>query len=111
MFQIGSKKPLKYLSYYVVGRGNVLISQTVNLDGKIIEVLEFDASLLMVPLCSLVVFYIDEDGTIVSDQTEIELTPDEMLNKVSISCHKLIYRFIPHNIIFHLIDLSHSVRY
>jgi CD109 antigen len=81
-FQIGSKKKLKNMSYYVVGRGNILESKTVDVQDKKIGVFEFDSTFSMAPSCSLVVFYVAEDGTITSDQTQIDFAPDALPNPV-----------------------------
>jgi CD109 antigen len=83
-FQVGSRTPLSTLFYYVVGRGNILLSTSVDCKGQNFTILEFDVSFAMAPNCSLVVFYIAPNGTIVSDYTSIAIAPDRWLNPVSI---------------------------
>jgi hypothetical protein len=71
------------LAYYIVGRGNILLSQNVKLDEiKNVNIFEIDITFSMLPYCSLVVFYIAADGTINSDQTELKLSQDVMPTKV-----------------------------
>jgi CD109 antigen len=82
-FQIGSMKKITSLSYYVVGRGNVLLSKTVAIEKKNVLVLEFESIFAMLPQCTLVVYYIADDGTIVSDQTEVVFSQELMLSSVS----------------------------
>jgi CD109 antigen len=82
-FQIGSMKKLTTLSFYVVGRGNILLSKTVSVDKKNVLVLEFETTFEMLPQATLVVFYVTEDGTIVSDHTEVMFSQEVMPNMVS----------------------------
>jgi hypothetical protein len=71
------------LAYYIVGRGNILLSQNVKLDGiKNVNIFEIDSTFSMLPYCLLVVFYIAADGSIISDQTELKFSQDFMPTKV-----------------------------
>jgi Alpha-2-macroglobulin bait region domain len=71
------------LSYYIVGRGNVLVSQVVDMTGKNMGVFEFDSTLTMAPSSSLVVYYVTESGEIFSDETEFSFEPEILANPVS----------------------------
>jgi hypothetical protein len=60
-----------------------LLSQNVKLDGiKNLNIFEIDSNFSMLPYCSLVVFYIAADGSIISDQTELKFSQDVMPTKV-----------------------------
>jgi hypothetical protein len=84
-FGVGSIAKLSSLSYYIVGRGAVLLSKTVKINGKNIETLEFEPTFSMLPHCSLVVFYVEKSGEIVSDYTDITFSQDDMLNQVGLN--------------------------
>jgi Alpha-2-macroglobulin bait region domain len=74
------------MSYYVVGRGNVLLFQTLDFGNQNVKTFEFDSTPSMAPASSIVVYYITETGTIVSDETEITFAPKTLLNsKFSLS--------------------------
>jgi Alpha-2-macroglobulin bait region domain len=72
------------LSYYIIGRGNVLVSEVVDMTDKYTGVFEFDSTLNMAPSSSLVVYYITESGEIFSDETEFIFEPEILTNPVSI---------------------------
>jgi CD109 antigen len=82
-FRVGSLAPLSSLSYYIVGRGNLLVSKTVPVADKQFETFAFDATFAMTPVCSLVVFHVDKEGDIISDYTEITFSQDSLQNSVS----------------------------
>jgi Alpha-2-macroglobulin bait region domain len=91
-FKVGCHVKLTKLFYYIVGRGNVLISQVVNMDRKKIGFFEFNSTLTMAPSSSLVVYYITETGKIISDETEFTFEPEPLANQVNtflnlLSCH------------------------
>jgi Alpha-2-macroglobulin bait region domain len=72
------------LSYYIVGRGQVLVSQVVDMVSKNIGVFEFDSVLTMAPSSSLVVYFVSDTGEILSDETEFTFEPEVLANPVSI---------------------------
>jgi CD109 antigen len=83
-FRVGSLAPLRSLSYYIVGRANLLISKSVAVADKQYETFEFEAKFAMTPICSLVVFYVDANGEIVSDYTEVTFPQNTLPKSVSI---------------------------
>jgi CD109 antigen len=82
-FQVGCQDKVSKLSYYIVGRGNVLVSQVVDMAGKNMGVFEFDSTLTMAPSSSLVVYYVTESGDIFSDETDFTFEPEILTNPVS----------------------------
>lgn len=73
---------MNQLTYQVLGRGDVIISRTLQVPSSKNFNFRFLASFAMVPKASLVVYYIREDGEIISDHLKIELG-DELQNHVS----------------------------
>lgn len=73
---------MNLLTYQVLGRGDVLISRTVQIPSSRSFNFRFLASFAMVPKARLLVYYIREDGEIISDQISIPLG-DELQNYVS----------------------------
>jgi CD109 antigen len=82
-FQVGCKDLQTKLSYYIIGRGQVLVSQLVDMAGKHMGLFEFDSTLTMAPSSSLVVYYVSDTGEIFSDQTEFTFEPEVTENPVS----------------------------
>jgi Alpha-2-macroglobulin bait region domain len=82
-FQVGCQDKLTKLSYYIVGRGQVLVSQVVDMAAKNMGVFEFDSILTMAPSSSLVVYFVADSGEIFSDETEFTFEPDVLANPVS----------------------------
>lgn len=70
------------LTYQVLGRGEVIISKTLQVPNSRNFNFSFLASFAMVPKAMVIVYYIRDDGEIVSDQLKIELG-DELQNFVS----------------------------
>lgn len=78
---IGTEE-LNLLTYQVLGRGDVIISRTVQVPNSRTFNFRFLASFAMVPKANLIVYYIREDGEIISDRITIEFG-DELQNFVS----------------------------
>jgi Alpha-2-macroglobulin bait region domain len=91
-FQVGCQDKVTKLSYYIVGRGNVLVSQVVDLAGTNIGVFEFEPTLAMAPSSSLVVYYVTESGEIISDETELSFEPETLANPVGSYIHLICLR-------------------
>lgn len=72
------------LTYQVLGRGDVIISRTVQLPNSKNFNFRFLASFAMVPKANLIVYYIRPDGEIISDQLKVEFE-NELQNFVSFS--------------------------
>jgi Alpha-2-macroglobulin bait region domain len=83
--QVGSQYLLQQVFYYVVGRGQVLISQVAEIAFTNIGVFEFNATLTMAPSSTLVVYFLSERGEIFSDETEFTFEPEVLANPVSIT--------------------------
>jgi Alpha-2-macroglobulin bait region domain len=83
-FQVGSIVKLSTLSYYVVGRGNVLLTKNVNFENKHLGVFEFEATFAMAPVSTLVVYYVTGNGTIVSEQATLKIFAEVLPNPVSV---------------------------
>lgn len=62
---------MRTLTYLVIGRGDLLISRTIQLDNDLTHTFKFMSSFAMVPRAKLVVYYITDDGEIVSEKTTI----------------------------------------
>lgn len=73
---------INQLTYQVLGRGDVIISKTIQVSNSKNINFRFLASFAMVPKASLIVYYIRPDGEIVSDRLKIEFG-DELQNFVS----------------------------
>lgn len=73
---------MKYLTYQIIGRGNILISNTSELLDQTKYSFSFDASFPMVPKATLIVYLMTENGDIISDKSEIQF-PTEFENSVS----------------------------
>lgn len=75
--------PLKQITYQVIGKGDIVLSETVAVDDKRNFQIEFTPTLAMVPKAKVVVFYITDDGEIISDFTKIEFA-NELRNFINI---------------------------
>lgn len=71
------------VTFQVLGRGDVIVSKTLNLQNQKTYTFKFFASFAMVPKASLVVYYIRPDGELVNDRVEIDMG-DELQNFVSL---------------------------
>lgn len=72
---------MKSLSYIVLGRGDVVISRTVDVPNVKDQVIRFLAAFVMVPKAQMIVYYV-KDGEIVSDRLQIDFD-DDLQNFVS----------------------------
>lgn len=73
---------IRQLTYQVLGRGDVIISRTLQVANSRNFNFRFLASFAMVPKANVIVYYMREDGEIVSDQLKIEFE-NELQNFVS----------------------------
>ncbi|XP_021920080.1 CD109 antigen-like isoform X2 [Zootermopsis nevadensis] len=71
--EINSTEPMKYFSYQVIGRGDVVLANAVQVSDKKTHKFRFLATYVMAPTAHVVVFYVKEDGEIVADALDIEL--------------------------------------
>jgi Alpha-2-macroglobulin bait region domain len=82
-FRVGCKEKMKRVTYNVIGRGNILLSQTLDMGSKFQQTIEIDVTQSMAPNSSFVVHYITDDGMLISDQTDFQVAPTELTNPVS----------------------------
>jgi hypothetical protein len=82
MFKVGSLIKMKYISYYIVGRGNILLSSSQPVNDENTKEISIVSTFSMLPRCTLVVFYIDDSGKIFSDLTEVVFSQESMASKV-----------------------------
>lgn len=82
--EVNSTEPMKYFSYQVIGRGDVVAASTIQVSNKKTYKFRFLATYVMAPTAHVVVFYVKEDGEIVADALDIELE-GALQNFVSLS--------------------------
>lgn len=69
-----STDPMKYVSYQVLGRGDVIIASTVQVQGnQTTASWRFLATYAMAPTAHVVVQYLRDDGEVVADALDIQL--------------------------------------
>lgn len=73
--EIQSTESLRYVSYQVLGRGDIIVSNSVEIPNRKSHLITFLASFAMVPKAQFIVHYI-KDSEIISDRLEIELGED-----------------------------------
>lgn len=64
---------MKYFSYQVIGRGDVVVANTIQVSNKKTHKFRFLATYVMAPTAHVVVFYVKDDGEVVADSIDIEL--------------------------------------
>lgn len=72
---------MRYISYEILGRGDIIVSNTVEVPNKKTHIFQFFASFAMVPRAQLIVHYMKDDE-IVSDRLEINFG-NELQNEVN----------------------------
>lgn len=95
LVDVVSTEEMDYITYQVIGRGDVIVSKTLFVGGLKNFNFRFLASFAMVPKANIVIFYIRSDGEIISDSIKLELGND-LQNYVRIKVFKL---FITHSFI------------
>ncbi|XP_050529257.1 CD109 antigen-like isoform X2 [Daktulosphaira vitifoliae] len=72
---VNSTENLRYVSYQVLGRGDVIVASTVQVpnSGQRTVVLRFLATFAMAPTAHVIVQYIKEGGEVVADAIDFEL--------------------------------------
>lgn len=73
---------MKFVTFQIIGRGDILMSNTIEVADKEQHTFKFLASFSMVPKATLIVYYITEKGEIVSDKSELKFA-SEFQNPVS----------------------------
>lgn len=81
--EVQSTESLRYLSYQVIGRGDIIVTNSVEIPNRKSHTITFLASFAMVPKAQFIVHYIHENE-IISDKLDIDLGED-LQNFVSVS--------------------------
>lgn len=68
-----SSVPMSYLTYQLLGRGDILDTATIPLSERTSHQLKFLASFAMVPMAEVIVFYV-RDGQLVSAKLEVTMS-------------------------------------
>lgn len=78
--EVQSNDNMRFLTYEILGRGDIIVSNTIEVPNQNYHIFQFFASFSMFPKAQLVVHYI-KDNEIVSDRLEIEFG-NELQNEV-----------------------------
>nr|XP_022900872.1 CD109 antigen-like [Onthophagus taurus] len=70
---VNCTEPMSYITYEVLGRGDILLTKTQQVDNRRVFKFAFSTTHTMVPIVRLLVSYIRDDGEIVSDSVNIEI--------------------------------------
>ncbi|KAJ9597120.1 hypothetical protein L9F63_026991, partial [Diploptera punctata] len=70
---INSTYPMKYVSYQVISRGDLIIANTVQVSNKKTQRIKFPSTADMAPSAHVVVYYIKEDSEVIADDISIDL--------------------------------------
>ncbi|XP_046483767.1 CD109 antigen isoform X3 [Neodiprion pinetum] len=71
--EVNSTAPLKYLSYQVLGRGDILNAASVKVPEEYTVKFRFLATYVMAPTAHILVYYMRDDGEIVADSLNVDL--------------------------------------
>ncbi|XP_011135984.1 CD109 antigen isoform X2 [Harpegnathos saltator] len=72
--EVNSTAPLKYISYEVLGRGDILDAGSIYIQDKHTTSFEFLATYVMAPTAHVIVYYVRLDGEVIADSLDVELT-------------------------------------
>ncbi|CAG9825408.1 unnamed protein product [Phaedon cochleariae] len=70
---VNSTEPMRSINYVLMGRGDVLITNSFQVDNSNEFRFHFTATHAMVPVCHLIVYYVRSDGELVGDALDIEI--------------------------------------
>ncbi|CAH1108875.1 unnamed protein product [Psylliodes chrysocephalus] len=70
---VNSTQPMRSVNYILMGRGDVLITNTFQVENKKQFKFHFTATHAMVPVCHLIVYYVRPDGELIGDALDIEV--------------------------------------
>uniref|UniRef100_A0A182PLQ3 CD109 antigen n=1 Tax=Anopheles epiroticus TaxID=199890 RepID=A0A182PLQ3_9DIPT len=87
LVEVTSTSPMKYFTYQLLGRGDVLLSNTIAVPESRTHSFKFPATFSMVPRAKLVVYYIAPNGDMVSDSKVITFD-SELQNFMKVSLSK-----------------------
>lgn len=73
--QVNSTESLQYITYQVLGRGDVIVASTVQIPnaGQHTAVIRFLATYAMAPTAHVIVQFVKDDGEVVADAIDVEL--------------------------------------
>ncbi|CAL1684749.1 unnamed protein product [Lasius platythorax] len=72
--EVNSTAPLKYISYEVLGRGDILDAGSIYVQDKSTTTFKFLATYVMAPTAHVIVYYVRTDGEVIADSLDVELT-------------------------------------
>ncbi|XP_072395001.1 thioester-containing protein 1 allele R1-like [Diabrotica undecimpunctata] len=70
---VNSTKPMQYLNYILMGRGDVISTNSFQIENRKQFNFHFTATHAMVPVCHLIVYYVTENGEMIGDALDIEI--------------------------------------
>ncbi|XP_011686942.1 PREDICTED: CD109 antigen-like isoform X7 [Wasmannia auropunctata] len=72
--EVNSTAPLKYMSYEILGRGNILDAGSIYVQDKYTTSFKFLATYVMAPTAHIIVYYVRTDGEVIADSLDVELS-------------------------------------
>ncbi|XP_011051552.1 PREDICTED: CD109 antigen-like isoform X2 [Acromyrmex echinatior] len=72
--EVNSTAPLKYISYEILGRGDILDAGSIYVQDKYTTSFKFLATYVMAPIAHVIVYYVGTDGEVLADSLDVELT-------------------------------------
>ncbi|XP_072743357.1 thioester-containing protein 1 allele R1 isoform X2 [Anoplolepis gracilipes] len=72
--EVNSTAPLKYVSYEILGRGDILDAGSIYVQDKYTTSFKFLATYVMAPTAHIIVYYVRTDGEVIADSLDVELT-------------------------------------
>ncbi|KYN03797.1 hypothetical protein ALC62_05309 [Cyphomyrmex costatus] len=72
--EVNSTAPLKYISYEILGRGDILDAGSIYVQDKYTTSFKFLATYVMAPIAHIIVYYVRTDGEVIADSLDVELT-------------------------------------
>ncbi|XP_052898513.1 thioester-containing protein 1 allele R1-like isoform X2 [Anopheles moucheti] len=87
LVEVTATTPMKYFTYQLLGRGDVLLSNTIAVPESKTHSFKFPATFAMVPRAKLVVYFIAANGDMVSDSKVITFD-SELQNFMKVSLSK-----------------------
>ncbi|XP_029178168.1 CD109 antigen-like isoform X2 [Nylanderia fulva] len=72
--EVNSTAPLKYISYEILGRGDILDAGSIYVQDKYTTTFKFLATYVMAPTAHIIVYYVRTDGEVIADSLDVELT-------------------------------------
>lgn len=73
-FSISCNEPINYINYIVLGRGDILLSKTIQIPNTTDYSFQITAIRAMAPVSHLIVSYIRPNGEIIGDSIDIEVS-------------------------------------